>query len=176
MGRVLRLGCLGFLGFLGFLVLIAIVTPSPQQPAGAPRSGDPPATRAARATPTLPTVGDTVGRGGWEVTVTAFGPYEQFERRPVSPPPQGRLVVVEFVARNLQNRTSNFTTHDFTLVSGDGRRFSPAGQTASIAKGFFISQTVQPGLATENRVVFDVDPAARNLIFEALGLRFRLPE
>jgi hypothetical protein len=73
-------------------------------------------------------------------------------------------VVVEFVARNLQNRTSNFTTHDFTLVSGDGRRFSPAGQT------------VQPGLATENRVVFDIDPAAHNLIFEALGLRFQLPE
>jgi hypothetical protein len=123
----------------------------------------------------LVSVGQPVAQGGWEVTVTDFGPFSTFSNRQVSPPPQGKLLVVAFTAKNLQSRTSNFASHDFELRAPDGRKFAPAGSTASIEKGFVLSQTVQPGLSTENRVVFDVDPAVNDWTLQALGIQFRLP-
>jgi len=61
------------------------------------------------------------------------------------------------------------------LLSPDGRKFSPSGPTASIDKGFIGSQTVQPGLSTENRVAFDVDPSVEEFTLQVLGLPFRIP-
>jgi hypothetical protein len=163
MGRLLKFGCLGIIGLVVVIVIIAIASPKPQQTV----NGQPVA---------LAQVGQTAAKGGWEVSVVRYGPYAVFGGRAPNPPPQGKLMVVEFVAKNTQNRTSNFTTNDFSIEAGDKRKFAPAGATASIDKGFFITQTVQPGLTTENRVVFDLDPSARDLTLHALGLDFKLPD
>lgn len=102
-----------------------------------------------------------------------FGPYERFSpSKPSATKAQGRLVVVDLKVKNLQNSTSNFSQNDFLLKASDGREFKPAGQTATIERGFMISQTVQPGLVTENRVVFDVDPAVTSFTFTALKMLF----
>jgi len=174
-GQVLKFGCLGIVGLVILGIVIAVATPKGSQTAnsGGTQTNNPGA--AKPAAPPAATIGDTVAKGGWEVTITNFGPYEDFGARPASPPPQGKLVVAEFTAKNLQQRISNFTTNDFTLQTGDGRKFTPAGPTASIDKGFVISQTVQPGLTTNNRVVFDIDPAATDLTLTALGIPFHVP-
>lgn len=169
--RKVGIGCLGLVVVLFIIVVIAaLVAPKPAEQVV---SGQP---AGSSGTAQLPTVGQTASKGGWEVTLVAFGPYEQFASRPPSTPPQGKLVVAEFTAKNLQNGTSNFTTNDFEIEAGDKRKFQPAGQTASIDKGFVVSQQVQPGLSTDNRVVFDMDPAAENLVLHVLGLQFKLPD
>jgi hypothetical protein len=38
-----------------------------------------------------------------------------------------------------------------------------------------VIQNVQPGLSTDNRVVFDLDPQAKGLVLTALGMKFSLP-
>jgi hypothetical protein len=113
---------------------------------------------------------------GWELTLLDFGPYDRFSAgKPPTPKGQGALVVADMRIKNLQNSTSNFTTNDFSLKSGDGREFKPVGQTATIDRGFMVSQTVQPGLASENRVVFDIAPDAKDLVLTALGMQFSVP-
>lgn len=194
MGRLLKLGCLGIIGLVVVVGVIAAVaggnkSPAPSAvittPTSAPAAGKPsdapgkPA-EAAKPTdapkPTLAQIGQTVSLGGWEITLADFGPYEKFSPgKPPATKAQGKLVVADMKIKNLQNTSSNFTTGDFSLKSGDGRTFQPSGQTASIERGFLIAQTVQPGLTTENRVVFDVDPAAKDLTFNALKMVFSVP-
>lgn len=135
---------------------------------GAP-TADAVATSAA-----LPSVGDTEYAGDWQVRVHRVLPYERYATRTPSPRPQGKLVVIEFGARNLSQRTSNFSTNDFRLVAPDGREFAPTGQTGTIPGGFVAMQTVQPGLVTQNRVVFDVDPAVEECELRILGMRFHI--
>ena len=149
------------------LTAIASAAPKPEQQAAA---------EAPRGAPAaLPSVGETASKGGWQVTLVAYGPYEEFIRQAPSPPPQGKLVIVELAVKNLQQRTSNFTGNDFEIQTRDSRKFAPDRRTGAIDKGFVISQEVQPGLTTNNRVVFDIDPAARDLTFVALGVQFKLP-
>lgn len=143
----------------------------------APSSQSKPAPTWKPAPTSVPKVGETIAASGWEVRLLDFGPYERFSPdRPPATKGQGKLVVADMRIRNLQNSTSNFTQNDFELKSSDGRTFRPAGQTASIDRGFVITQQVQPGLVTENRVVFDVDPAARGLTFTALKIQFSVPD
>lgn len=160
--RKFAIGCVGLVVLLvGGLVMLAVAT------SGRPRA-------SAALTPTPAAVGDVVAQGRWEVQVLRWGDWEVFSSRPPSTPPQGRYVVVEFAATNRHQETSNFTTNDLRLLTGDGRRFAAAAASATIDNGVFISQSVQPGLTTTNRIVFDVDPAAENLVVEILGIRFQL--
>lgn len=172
MGRIAKWGCLGVLGLVILVVALIVVgivnAPKPQQQIGGASQAD------ATAAP-LGKVGQTASLRGWEITLLDFGPYERFA--PDKPPvtkAQGRLVVADLRIKNLQTSTSNFTTNDFVLKSADGRSFQSAGQTATIDRGFLISQTVQPGLTTENRVVFDVDPAIKTFTFVGLGTQFEV--
>lgn len=176
--KKLGLGCLGLLVLGIGLIVILVATSagrgsSPQtttaQGAAGTRSA-PAANPRAEAAP----IGDTAQRGNWEMTVVKFGPWDQFASRPPSTSAQGRLMVVEFTAKNLHQQTSQFGTQDFVIEAGDGRKFQPASATASIDKGFTITQRVQPGLTTENRLVFDLDPAASDLVLIGLGMYFRL--
>lgn len=189
MGRLLKLGCLGLLGFVLLLAVVGIATSGGRQQgqvvsggaqaggsqAGGSAGGAEPKAGGAQPKAELAKVGQTASRGGWEVTVLDFGPYERFSAgKAPGTPPQGRLLVVDMRIKNLQNSTSNFTTNDFALKAADGREFKPSAQTATIDRGFVISQTVQPGLVTENRVVFDVDPAVKEFTFTALGTQWQL--
>jgi hypothetical protein len=164
-GRIFKFGCLGVIGLVAVFVVLAVVTakPAPQQIVNGQPSQ-------------MAQVGQTASKGGWEVMVKGYGPWAQYVNRNPSTPPQGKLMVVDFNAKNLQDKTSNFTDSDFTVEAADKRKFRPANQGASIDKGFVISQTVQPGLATENRVVFDLDPSARDLTLHVLGMDFKLPD
>jgi hypothetical protein len=119
--------------------------------------------------------GQTATLGGWEVTLLDFGPYDRFSQQKPPTQPQGKRVVADMRIKNMQNSSSNFTTNDFELKTADGRTFKPDSVTASIDRGFVISQSVQPGLTTENRVVFDIDPAATGLTFTALKMVFSVP-
>jgi hypothetical protein len=134
-------------------------TPAPPVPAGA----------------ALPTVEQSASGPEWEVTLTAYGPYARFAAQPPTGTPRWQFMVAEFTARNLQNRTGTFTTSDFAVRAGDGRRFPAAPQTGRIERGISLIQAVTAGATTENRVVFDLDPAATDLTLDLLGVQFRLP-
>jgi hypothetical protein len=133
---------------------------------------------AAQAAPApsqdgLPTVGDTVASSQWEVTLIAYGPF-------VSEPglSQGsgqRRVVVEFAAKNLQRWTGTITTSSLVIGDGKGRTFRPAGQTASIEKGFWLTW-VQSEQRVEQRALFELPADATGLTLTVLDLRFRLPD
>jgi hypothetical protein len=167
-GKALKFGCLGIVGVaivLGALIAFGASQAKPAQQSVSGTAGTPGTTLAG--------IGQTATLGGWEVTLLDFGPFERFSPgKAPTPQPQGKLIVADLRIKNLQNSTSNFTQSDFVLKADDGREFKPAGQTATIDRGFVISQTVQPGLTTENRVVFDVDPAVSSLVFTALKMQF----
>ncbi len=176
MGRLVKFGCLGVLGLIALAIVLLVATSQnkPQQQV----SGQPgaPAAGAPAGKPELARIGQAASLRGWEVTLSDFGPYDRFSPgKPPATKAQGVLIVADMKIKNLQNSTSNFTTNDFSLKSGDGREFKPAGQTGTIERGFVISQTVQPGLTTENRVVFDIAPDAKDLVFTALGIQFSVP-
>jgi Domain of unknown function (DUF4352) len=185
MGRLVKFGCFGAIVLAALIVVLAVVAgnqPRPQQQV----SGEPgqakqqqvggEAKATAAGTAELARVGQTASLRGWELTLLDFGPYDRFSAgKPPTPKGQGALMVADMRIKNLQNSTSNFTLNDFVLKSGDGREFKAAGQTGSIDRGFLISQTVQPGLTTENRVVFDIAPDAKDLVFTALGMQFSVP-
>lgn len=125
--------------------------------------------------PDLPTVGSAAQLQGWRVALRDFGPYEKIVGEEQTTASQGVLVVASLGIINLQTSTSNFTATDFSIRSGDGREFRPAGQTATVKNGFLFNQTVQPGLGSVNNVVFDIDPSARDLVLTVLGIQFKAP-
>lgn len=133
---------------------------------------EPPPALAPPDQPALPTVGQTASSPEWDVTLTTYGPYEQPADQPTAGRPQSRQVLVEFTARNRQDRTATFTLSDFALEAAVGRRYSPAAQTSYIDRGVPLIQTVPPSSTTENRIVFDLDPDATDLTLVILGLRF----
>ena len=165
MGKFLKIGCFGLIVIVAVLVALVMFAPKPP----------PPQQTVDGQAVTLAQVGQTVSLGGWDVTLLDFGPYDRFDQRKPSTNAQGTRVVADMRIKNTQARTSNFTQTDFELKSSDGRSFKPDSVTASIARGFVVSQQVQPGLTTENRVVFDIDPAAQGLTFTALKMVFSVP-
>jgi hypothetical protein len=112
---------------------------------------------------------------GWEVTLLAFGPYERFSPGPSASQARGALVVGELRITNIQNRPADLTLSDFVLRAGDGRRFEPAAETATVERGLVAVETVQPQETIERRVVFDVPLDARDLALEALEIEFSVP-
>lgn len=169
-------GCFSWIGIgaaviVGIGIIALIITPRTSQPSTTV-SGTAGPKAAATA---LPTVGQTASLGGWEVTLLDFGPYERFDQSKAPTAAQGKRVVADMRIKNLQTSTSNFTQSDFELKAADGRTFKPDSVTASIQRGFMISQQVQPGLTTENRVVFDIAPTAQGLTFTALKMVFSVP-
>lgn len=172
MGKLLKVGCFGVIGLILLIVIGVAVSsqqPKPQQQV----AGEAAKTDAGKPAPAK--VGQTATLRGWELTLTDFGPYERFAPdKPPATKAQGALLVADMKIKNTQNSTSNFTTNDFALKSADGREFKAAGQTATIERGFMITQTVQPGLTTENRVVFDVDPAVKAFTLTGLGMLFEV--
>jgi hypothetical protein len=140
--------------------------------ASEPPADQPPAL-APSDQPTLPTVGQTASNADWEVTLTTYGPYEPLAEQSTAGRPQSRQVLVEFAARNCQDRTATFTLSDFALETAGGRRYSPAAQTSYVDKGVPLIHTVPPSSTTENCLVFELDPDASDLTLAILGLRFR---
>lgn len=174
MGKIFKFGCFGIIGLLILGVIGAAVAGNQPKPVQQISGEVPkPDQAGAAAKPALAKVGQTTTLKGWELTLSDFGPYDRFS--PGKPPvtkAQGALLVADMKIKNLQNATSNFTQSDFVIKSPDGREFKSAGQTATIERGFMITQTVQPGLTTENRVVFDADPAVKTFTFTGLGMQF----
>lgn len=160
------------------LLLLGIFVPRPTAPAQsdaqivAPvvRSTVPPPPAAIQPTP-FPRIGQIASNANWEVKVLDYGTFEHFTGRSPSNF-QGKLVVLEFNARNLKHEAAHFSDGDFSVETQDRRVFKPTSHTATIDKGFFMGQGVQPGLTTLNRVVFDVDPQMREFILKMLGVQF----
>jgi hypothetical protein len=182
-GKFFKFGCLGIIGLVIVVAVIGALTKKPEpvqqvsdgaaapaQQAPASQPGKPEA-----AKPTLAKIGQTTSLKGWELTLSDFGPFDRFSpSKPPATKAQGALLVADMKIKNLQNSTSNFTSGDFVIKSPDGREFKSSGQTATIERGFMITQTVQPGLTTENRVVFDADPAVKAFTFTGLGMQFEV--
>lgn len=174
MGRFLKFGCLGIVGLVVLMVVIAGLAGTKKDPPQqiVASGGQAPPAAVSTAVP-MGTVGDTVKAGNWELTLRQFDTYEKVAGKPLSagtPKPQGTLLVADFSARNLHSATSNFTSNDFLLIAPDGRQFKTA--SVAIEKNFPFTQQVQPGLVTENRVVFDADPAVKEWTLKALGMQF----
>ncbi len=68
---------------------------------------------------------------------------------------------------------ANADRTDFALLTSDGRRFGAIDFFAVPAPGPPLHQTVQPGLSSTHRLVFDVAPSLTS--FELLGLGQRVP-
>lgn len=122
-----------------------------------------------------PGVGQTAADDRWEVTLIAYGPYEQVVGHPPKSHVEGVLVAADFRASNLQRWTGNLTPAEAWIENASGSRISPAGETSSVEKGFWLDW-VQGGQSLERRLVFDVDPSSHPVALNILGLRFRLPE
>src|SRR5262249_43624391 len=103
-------------------------TGTPAEPASEPPADQPPSL-APSDQPTLPTVGQTASNADWEVTRMTYGPYDELADQPTAGRPDSRQVLVEFAARNRQDRTATFTLSDFAVETAGGRRYSPAAQT-----------------------------------------------
>jgi hypothetical protein len=99
----------------------------------------------------LPTVGDTAANDAWVVTLTAYRPYEEVASQPVQLSPGRKLI-----------------------VDATGRTIAPAGQTASIEKGFLLTW-IQAGQTAEHRAVFEIDAEAAGLTLRIFELSFELP-
>ena len=173
MDKVVRLGSLVGLGLVALMSLLILLggrhsftqQQLSSQPVPQPADG----ARFAQ-------VGETVKLQGWEVTLLGFGLYERFSSSPpLAPKTGGVLMVADLQIKNIQSRTSDFTLNDFVLKAGDGRRFGPAPETTNIERGLVAGETVQPDQRTDKRVVFDVSPNARDLVFEALEIEFTVP-
>jgi hypothetical protein len=157
----------GVIVVLGLILVVLAVTR---------KHPDAPVMGTTTKTEAVGSIGQTVTNGNWSVTLMDFGPWDRFAPgKTPSPAPQGKLLVADLRIANKHTATSNFTQSDFELKTGDGRSFKPAQWTASIDRGFVISQTVQPGLTTENRVVFNMDPRATGLTLVLLGTRWSVP-
>jgi hypothetical protein len=109
------------------------------------------------------------------VTLIAYGPYERVVGHPPKSHAEGVLVAADFRASNLQRWTGNLTPAEAWIENASGSRISPAGETSSVEKGFWLDW-VQGGQSLERRLVFDVDPSSHPVALNILGLRFRLPE
>ena len=164
-----RLVGLGLVALIGVLLLVGDGRSWPQR--GLP--GQP--AREAAGGSRFAQVGETVKLQGWEVTLLDFGPYERFSPGPPASQARGVLVVGELRITNIQNRPADLTLSDFALEAGDGRRFEPAAETATVERGLVAVETVQPQETIERRVVFDVPPDARDLVLEALEIEFSVP-
>jgi hypothetical protein len=80
-------------------------------------------------------------------------------------------VAAKIRLRNLRNSQASYYDRDFTLRAGDRRVFEPVYQQLGITSGEPADALiVQPGLALESLVVFDLAPDARDLVFRAIGI------
>jgi hypothetical protein len=144
-------------------------------PAITPDNSDPAADAARAAEDGSPGVGDTASNDAWAITLAAYRPYDEVANQPVQLSPGRKLVVVDFVLENRQRYTGTLTTSSLSIVDGTGRTIAPAGQTASIDRGFLLTW-IQAGQKAEHRAVFELDAAATGLVLKIFELRFRLPD
>jgi len=153
----------------------------PLHPGLAPQSmpaeaaSDVPPRPAVHAGDPLPTVGDTVTDAQWEVTLSAFGPYEKLVGHTAPAGSGDNLVVAEFAVKNLQRWTGTLRPDNLSIEDESGRKFAPSGHTSSIPKGFWLTW-VQADQTAEQRAVFELDAAAIGLTLAVLGARFRMPD
>jgi hypothetical protein len=172
--RLARFG--GLIG-VGLVTLIGVVLLLGGRPSRSPDQIASQATREVVGDARFAQLGETVRLQGWEVTLLDFGRYDRFSSGPApASDARGGLVLAELRIKNIQSRAADFSRNDFALQSGDGRRFAPAAETATVERGLVDAETVPPGETAEKRLVFDLPPDARNLLFEALEIEFAVPD
>ena len=163
------IGVIAVIILVGSFLVISAVSP-PRRPILSV-----PPTLTIEARPRVASVGETVRLDTWEVTLLDIGPYERFDRRAPTTVARGTRLVTDLRITNLGAAPAIISVSDFIVTSATGATFEPVSETASIAGGFLVSQSVQPGLATGIRVVFDIDPSAQGLTLSALTVLFTIP-
>ena len=151
----------------------ATAVPAPPEPTPTPAP--------APATPTpviLPGVGSEAQAGNWKIkfqnlrTANVLGDYSKETA-------QGRFVIVTLAATNLHNETSILNPWDFAMRSAEGNQYrvSTDGTWALIGdstgpKPMSSGNQIQPGLTTQFRLVFDVNPNQKQFTLKAAGIDF----
>ena len=144
-------------------------------------------TRSAPATPTtvpLPSVGQSARKGNWQITL------HQQDKRAEIPTPfgaaevaQGEFRILTLTLANVGQRSYPLNAHDFSIRTPSGVEYAPASEASTALLGdtsgpevLWLGATVQPGLSTDVRVIFDVPPDATGLVLDIQGVRFALPD
>ena len=123
-------------------------------------------------------MGTTVVWEGWQVTLDSYGVPPAAD--PGLPAPHGMQVAAAFTVTDLQNQGSP-CTEDIHIAAGDGRRYVPltVGQTPGPPRVVRAPGAPEPPPQLRYCVtdaVFEIDPAARNLTLNVLGVSFQLPQ
>ena len=96
---------------------------------------------------------------------------------------QGEFRILTLTLANVGTRSHPLNSHDFILEAPGGVEYSLASEASTALLGdesgpevLWLSATVQPGLSTDVRVIFDVPPTATGLILDIQGVRFAVPD
>lgn len=128
------------------------------------------------AVPTLPSVGNKVAAGNWEIELLGVDGAARLGTKAA----QGQFLIITVSAKNLHRETSQLNTNDFQISSGTGTRYSVSsdGSSALLSGSgpdvMLFGAQIQPGLAKQFRLVFDVNPAEQDFVLKAAGILFRL--
>jgi hypothetical protein len=122
-------------------------------------------------------VGQSAQAGNWGITLSKVETAQSLGSSVFRKQAQGIFVVLTIAAANLHNQTSTLNSWDFQMVGPGGTtyRASTDGSTAVLGDEpavLWLTEEVQPGLTKSFRLVFDVNPATKNYVLQAAGIKF----
>lgn len=192
MGRVLRYGCLGIVvvGVLLIVIIVLALANAPEEEQVVVSTGNQTSSSTAQAgaasvaQEALPSIGAAARKGNWEITFKAQEKTTEIQGGTFgSEKAQGEFRILTLNLANVGNRSFPLNSHDFSLNTPDGVEYNTSsdGHTALIGEEsgpevLSGSETIQPGLSKDVRVVFDVPPNATGLILDVQGVRFAVPD
>lgn len=192
MGRVLRYGCLGVvvIGVLLVVVIVVSVANAPQEEQVVVTRGDQGGSQAAQPAAesseeaALPSIGAAARKGNWEITFIAQEKTDEIQGGTFgSEKAQGEFRILTLTLANVGKSSFPLNSHDFSLNTSGGIEYNTSsdGRTALIGEEsgpevLSGSETIQPGLSKDVRVVFDTPPDTTGFVLDVQGVRFAVPD
>ncbi|MCY3958510.1 MAG: DUF4352 domain-containing protein [Chloroflexi bacterium] len=189
---MLRYGCLGIVvvGVLLIVIIVLALANAPEEEQVVVSTGNQTSSSTAQAgaasvaQEALPSIGAAARKGNWEITFKAQEKTTEIQGGTFgSEKAQGEFRILTLNLANVGNRSFPLNSHDFSLNTPDGVEYNTSsdGHTALIGEEsgpevLSGSETIQPGLSKDVRVVFDVPPNATGLILDVQGVRFAVPD